>query len=104
MFDLKQLGRLRTIALATWHARQLQAELASTAALPEEVFREAQAARAKMLRVLEYHMGDVADVAADLEYIRSGAGYQDVASDLRMLADLYEDRRVRPRIEEDARG
>jgi len=106
MFDLKQLGRLRTIALATWHARQQQlrqAELASSAALPEEVFREAQATRATMLRVLEYHLSDVADVAADLEYIRSGAGYQDLANDLQMLADLYEDPRVLPTIEEDAR-
>jgi len=106
LFDLKQLGRLRTIALATWHARQQQlrhAEFASGAALPEAVFRDAHATRAAMLRVLEYHLGDTADVGPHLEYIRSGTGYQDLANDLQLLADLYDDPRVRGIIEIDTR-
>ncbi len=46
--------------------------------------------RARMLRVLEYNVGDQPLVARQLDAIRAGNGYEDLANDLDDVADLYE--------------
>jgi len=92
--DLALIDSLPEVALAAWHARQqqqLQSALASKAAIPAATVIDAQAVRKRMLLVLEYYFQDDAAIAAKLSVIRAGAGHQDLANDLQMLADLYQD-------------
>jgi len=46
---------------------------------------------AKMLKLIEYHVGTRPTVAAEIADIRSGQGYQDRASDLVRAAKLWDD-------------
>lgn len=92
--DLTVIDSLPEVALAAWHARQqqqLQSALASKAAIPAATVVEAQAVRKRMLLVLEYYFQDDAAIAAKLGVIRAGTGHQDLANDLQMLADLYQE-------------
>ena len=92
-YDLATLERLPQLALAAWHVRYCQMmgqHRASAATVPEETMRRAQAVRARMLRVADYWLGDLPEVARRLEFIRAGAGYQDLANDLLELPRLYE--------------
>lgn len=92
-FDLTPLDRLRPLALSAWFVRHQQVEavaMRSQASVSPEVATQAQEARTRMLRVLEYHFDDDPTVARRLAYIRSGTGYQDLANDLFALAEMYE--------------
>jgi hypothetical protein len=55
----------------------------------------------KMLKMLDYHVGMVSEVAAEIADIGGGAGYQDRASDLVRAAALWE--RYRADLEVDKR-
>lgn len=66
-------------------------ELTSGATIPVNVVEEASALKARTLRVLEYYFGDHPTVGPKLSVVRAGTGYQDLATDLEVVADLYED-------------
>ena len=105
-FNMGDIDRLPSVALATWYARQQQRRLnalASEAMVPVVVVKDAQNVRARMLRVLEYYFDDDAQIAPRLTAIRAGAGLQDLANDLEELADLYEEDGVRLVVSQDAK-
>jgi hypothetical protein len=94
-FDLQLLDDLPLAAGAAWYARSKleEASQASDAAqVPLQLFQEATGLRTRMLKVLDYHLGDDPVMAARLAAIRGGKGHQDLANDLHALADLYEQR------------
>jgi hypothetical protein len=65
------------------------------------VFEDAQSTRDRMLRVLEYYFADDTTHGPKLAIVRSGTGYQDLANDLEILADFYQDSTVEPVITRD---
>lgn len=92
-FDLECVSRCAVTARAIQHiaTRQASAEAVSTDALvAPRVVTEATVLKAKMLKVLEYHLEDE-EALAECAGIRSGMGYLDLAQDLRRLAALYMD-------------
>jgi len=94
LFDLESLDLLAELSLATWHARQqqqLSSGASSGATVPVNVVEEAQALRGRMLSVLEYYFGSHPSVGPKLSVVRAGTGYQDLANDLQVIADLYEE-------------
>jgi hypothetical protein len=94
LFEMQWLDTLAELALATWHIRQQQQISSGVAAgttIAVNVVEDASALRARMLRVLEYYFGDHATVGPQLNVVRAGTGYQDLANDLELIADLYED-------------
>ena len=54
-----------------------------------------------MLRVLEYYFGDHPTIGPKLGVVRAGSGYQDLANDLEVTADMYEDAALKPTISRD---
>ena len=91
-FDHSALDLLQPAAQAAlWTQAQLaEAEAgASGARLPVELVAEASALRTRMLEVCAYHFRDDAALRAQVEDIRSGQGYLDLAEDLSRLAGLY---------------
>jgi hypothetical protein len=95
-FDITALDDLDKAALAAWYARldaMATAATPSDVKLPAELVVEATELRAKLSRMLEYYLGDDAKVAAELAFIRSGTGHQDLINDLTRLAQLHRDHR-----------
>jgi hypothetical protein len=93
LYDVSQIPRLGKLALAAWFVRymlELGQFRASSARVSEEVVRQAQLVRARMVRVIDYWLGNVAEVAQRIEFVRTGSGHHDLASDLQELARLYE--------------
>lgn len=91
-FDDRHLDDLPRVALAAWFARHRflrMTAIRSEVQVPEAVFNEASALRARMLRLLEYWMTEDPVVLADLAAIRAGTGYQDLANDLIALSELH---------------
>jgi hypothetical protein len=104
LFDLSTLDSLPSLALAAWHVRQRQelvSAIDSGAVIAPAVLREAQERRGRMLKVLEYYFDVHPVFGPELAVIRSGAGYQDLANDLEVLADLYANDTVRVLIQRD---
>jgi len=94
VFEIQWLDSLAELALAAWHSRQQQqisSGVAAFATIPVNIIEEASALRARMLRVLEYYYGDHPTFGPKLVVVRAGSGYQDLANDLEVTADLYED-------------
>jgi hypothetical protein len=94
VFEMQWLDSLAELSLATWHARQqqqLSSGVTSGATIPVDVVEEASAVRSRMLRVLEYYFGDDPIIGPKLSVVRAGTGYQDLANDLEVTADLYEE-------------
>ena len=60
-----------------------------SARLPEELVVQAVSCKARMLRVLDYLLGEDEVTARELAAIRQGTGYLDLAQDLAQLAKLY---------------
>ncbi len=91
-FDLAKLDGLKTVALATWFARHMYLLASAThteAQLPASLVATAMALKVRMMRVVEYHLGDHPVAGATVAAIRAGAGYMDLANDLVALARLY---------------
>lgn len=91
-FDHSALADLRPAAEAVlWTQTQLaQVDAgASGARLPVDLVAEASALRGRMLDVCAYHFRDDAALRAQVDDIRSGQGYLDLAEDLSRLAGLY---------------
>lgn len=105
-YNLRHLDRLPDYAQIVWHARREQAianHHASGAALPEAEVAAAYETRGRMMRVLDYQLGDRQDMQALLAYLREGSGHLDLANDLHTLAAAYGRDDVRPQLEQDAR-
>jgi hypothetical protein len=104
LFDMQYLDSLAELSLATWHARQqqqLSSGVASGATLPVNIVDEASALRARMLSVLEYYFSHQPTIGPKLRLLRAGSGYQDLANDLQVSADLYEEVPVKAIISRD---
>jgi hypothetical protein len=98
-FDATVLELLPASAWATWyaHTQYLSASAGSEARVPAALAQHSTELKQRMLRVLEYHT----DEAAELASIRLGSGYLDLATDLARLASLY--RKHKKDIAEDKR-
>jgi hypothetical protein len=57
--------------------------------IPVKTAEEGIALRTRMLKCLDYHFEDVPSVRDQLDVIRRGTGYRDLASDLMSLSVLY---------------
>lgn len=104
LFDMQWLDSLAALSLATWHTRQqqqLSSGVASGATIPVNIVEEASALRARMLRVLEYYFGDHPNIGPKLSVVRAGSGYQDLANDLEVTADMYEDASLKATLSRD---
>lgn len=93
-FELAKLDGLVDVAHAAWYARHMQLLASATeseAQLPASLVTTATALKARMMRVVEYHLGDHELAGPLVSAIRSGSGHQDLANDLIALARLYAD-------------
>ena len=91
-FDLRKLDGLATAALAAWFARHMYLLASAThteAQLPVSLVTSATTLKTRMMRVVEYHLGDHPVAGALVTAIRAGTGYMDLANDLVALARLY---------------
>jgi hypothetical protein len=98
------IDQLERAAWAAWHAqtRVLAGEVQSGGARVDgELFRSSGQHLDRMLKLLDYHVGSVPEVEAELAGIRGGVGYQDRASDLVRAAAVWE--RWRGELEGDKR-
>ncbi len=94
IFDKNRIALLLTCAQAAAH---IYAELSNAKSLKDNLHARLPAAlvdlatehRKKMLKVLDYILGDLPDVAQILTDIRSGSGYEDLSNDLYRLGQLY---------------
>jgi hypothetical protein len=87
------IEQLELTAWAMWYAHvKLQTETAQAqrARVDAETYEASGKHLQKMLKLIEYHVGHVPEVAAELAGIRSGIGYQDRASDLVRAASLFD--------------
>lgn len=106
LWSFDHLDRLPQWALATWycHRQYLKTRGANgLRTLSEETNEAAKAVRARMLRVLEYHLGAAAKYQRVLSELRSRGGYQDLTNDLETLVDLYTHPEVKAVLEQDTR-
>lgn len=62
------------------------------ARIPEALVTEGDSLRARMLRVIDFVLGDDPKIAAAYERIRQGLGHRDRANDLEELSSIYEER------------
>ncbi|HEU4404581.1 MAG TPA: hypothetical protein VFS43_04735 [Polyangiaceae bacterium] len=101
-YDITLLDRLPALARSVWVLRRQQQRVlyvASGATVSEADRLAAFELRSRMMTELAYHCDDMPDILLELEYLRQGAGHQDMANDLETLADLYERPDVRARLE-----
>lgn len=86
---------IEELALSAQAVLWAQAELADADAgqpgtrLPVELIEEAMALRERMLKLCAYHFQGDPRLRAQVDDIRAGQGYLDLAEDLRRLAGLY---------------
>lgn len=86
---LDDLGAAAEAVLFT-QAQLSQAEAGTPGAmLPVELVNQATALRAELLKVCAYHFDGDAKLSAQVQDIRAGHGYMDLAEDLKRLAGLY---------------
>lgn len=100
------LTSLPYFAKAAWYCRRHFDEvdaLEGYARLPEGVETEARDIRGRMIRVLEYHVGDQSFYRNRIALIRSGSGHQDLANDLQSLAEIYAEPEVQLVVRQDPR-
>jgi hypothetical protein len=92
-FDLRHIDDLEALARATWYARVEQDTAAAStreAKLPIDLVDQATAVKERMLKCTAYYF-DGTPLQKEVDDIRSGTGYRDLASDLSRLARLYVD-------------
>lgn len=95
-YDDRCVDELPVVARAAWYVRHkvlLGQATRSEAQLPLSLVEQATTLRARMLKCVEYHLGDHPEEAATIAALRAGQGYQDLANDLLGFADMYERRR-----------
>jgi hypothetical protein len=92
-FDAASAGDLDSLGWAALyaHTEALKAEAQATAArLPAELVARAVTLKQRMLTAADYYLTGDSESAAEVAAIRSGQGYQDLATDLLRLAALYD--------------
>ncbi|HEX2574101.1 MAG TPA: hypothetical protein VH877_31435 [Polyangia bacterium] len=92
-FDIRHVDDLESLARATWYARVEQDTADATsreAKLPVDLVDLATAVKERMLKCAAYYF-DGTPLQKEVDDIRSGTGYRDLASDLSRLARLYVD-------------
>lgn len=91
-FDQAHVEELESVALAAWHAAiELRSANAgkSEAKLPVALVMESTALRARMTALATYNFGDDPVDGPEIEDIKIGTGYTDLASDLVRLRKLF---------------
>lgn len=91
-FDFASVDQLDGVARAAWFARHrfLVADATrSTAQLPPEMVEAGGALKARMMKVVEYHLGEDPSAGPRVKAIRPGSGHLDLANDLHALGELY---------------
>jgi hypothetical protein len=91
LYDAGCLEMTEEAAMATWYARHqaIHATEDSNGTSTKQLASEGFALRAKMLKVIEYNLEDDPRVMSQVEAIRQGGGYLDLANDLVAVAGLY---------------
>lgn len=92
VFDQGHVEALPDLAWAGWHVRieQLSAAASGTKAmLPLDLVERATLRRGRMLKVLEYHLGDHPVAGPVIISIRAETGSIDLATDMVRCAKLY---------------
>ena len=93
IFKKDAVERLERVAWAAWYAHvrmRSEAAVETETKVDPATFEAAGSLLTKMLKLIDYHVGDRTEVAAEIDDIRSGSGYQDRASDLVRAAALWE--------------
>ncbi len=104
IFKKDTVERLERVAWAAWYAHvrmRSEAAVETETKVDPATFEAAGSLLTKMLKLIDYHVGDRTEVAAEIDDIRSGSGYQDRASDLVRAAALWE--RWRAELDQDTR-
>jgi hypothetical protein len=104
LFRPEVVDQLEKASWAAWYLHtqvRTESATASGAKVDAALYEASGQHLTKLLRMLDYHVGSIGDVAAELADIRSGTGYQDRASDLARAADLWQ--RYRSELEADTR-
>ena len=94
-FDPVLLDLLEPAARAVIFAKADMATaeaLASEAKLSAALAQESMVVRARMLKLVEYHLGDEEEPGRIIADIRAGSGYEDLSEDLERLARIYRER------------
>lgn len=94
LFDPQHLADLRPFALAAAYAFDMlqSARAQSTEAkVPVPLADGATKLKGRMLKCADYHFEDDPVLGKEIQDIRIGTGYRDLASDLNRLAKLYDD-------------
>ncbi len=94
LFNMAHFDELSAVALAAFYA-QVQLDSATATAsevqVPLSIIDPADALKAEMMTVVVYHLAyRSARLKAEIDDIRLGSGYADLASDLSRLKTLYE--------------
>ena len=92
-FDLRSVDDLHLMSAAYWyiHVQQRAARAGEISVMVDpELISLATELRSRMLSLLDYHLSGLPLVQRELDAIREGRGYEDLASDLVRLADVHE--------------
>ncbi|MGI5864248.1 MAG: hypothetical protein ACOX6T_19630 [Myxococcales bacterium] len=91
-FDIALLDLLEPAAHAAsfaYHEASTAEALATNAKLPAKLASDSAALRERMLKLIEFHLGDDETIHRIVADIRAGSGYLDTAADLSRLAKIY---------------
>lgn len=93
-FDIRHVERLGDLAWGTWHAgnftEQLKAQK-SAAKLPADLVENAMQLKRRMQRCCEYYLSDHPVASRELQRLRPGVDYIDLAGDLAGYGTMYGD-------------
>jgi len=92
-FPAGRIEALEQAALAAWFVQtKVLSESAGSggAKVDFSLMQESEQHLGEMLKLIDYHVGDIDQVAVELADIRGGSGYHDRASDLVRTAQLFE--------------
>ncbi len=90
-FDATQVDRLSELGWAALHTVTLSSQVngRGRAKLPADLVERAVTLEARMQTCCEYHLGDHPEAGIELDRLRPGVSYTDVAGDLLGYAALY---------------
>lgn len=96
IFGSAQIGLVESLAHATLHADELGSRQAAPGEdkVAETILEEAEAVRATLHKLLDYHFGDDPAIASELSDSRARRGAFRIAATLARLAALAHDRRA----------
>ena len=89
-FELSHLDELAGISRGAWYvAHRLSRTCRSNARVPEDVLRNGEAVRMRMLAALQMAFPKDTDVGRQVARVRVGGGHEDLIGDLFDLAELH---------------